>query len=230
MLSNAALNLNQFIGRDQLSVMQMNCNGEEGAYFKTMIEHLKNKIATMPKTYETDGQGDDAMVSLHYFKNGSDWYIVERDAGSSDDEVQGVQAQAFGFACLNGDYENAELGYISITELIRLGVELDLYYKPERIGDVKARYESKADMLSISINYYLLIVRGDIEPEVQGPFASSEERDRKALEIRFNTPDGDEAGIFPLEIKSERIPDAIEVGSYSGGYFEENNPMEAARP
>ncbi|MBN1224399.1 MAG: hypothetical protein JXB23_14220 [Candidatus Aminicenantes bacterium] len=71
-------------------------------------------------------------------------------------------------------------------------------------------------------NHYLLIVWHDVEPEIQGPFKSAEERDKKALEIRFNEPDGDEAGIYPLDIRSEGIPDEVEVGAYSGGFFEED--------
>jgi len=134
------MELNQFIGISQLSAMRSNCRGEEGEYFKKMIKKLKDQITTMPKTYETDGQGDEAMATLHYFNGGSDWYIIEKDAGSPDDEVQGIQAQAFGFACLNGDIQNAELGYISIEELIKYGVELDLYYTPEKIGKIKAKF------------------------------------------------------------------------------------------
>ncbi len=138
------MNLNNFIGHNQLSVMKRNCRGEEGQYFRDMIKTLKKTIATMPKTYETDGQGDEAIATLHYFNSSSDWYIVERDAGSPDDEVQGVQAQAHGFAVLNGDYECAESGYISIQELIENGVELDLYYKPQTIAQIKAVYEKAA--------------------------------------------------------------------------------------
>lgn len=135
------MNLNQFIGKTQLSVISRQARqGEEREYFKNMILKLKETIGTMPKTYETDGQGNEAIATLHYFKGGSDWYIVERDAGSPDDKEQGVQAQAFGFACLNGDTQNAELGYISIEELIEYGVELDLYYTPEKIGDIKTRF------------------------------------------------------------------------------------------
>lgn len=120
--------------------MRSNCKGEEGEFFKKMLEDLQGKIAAMPKSYETDGQGDTAMVHLHYFKGGSDWWITERDAGSPDDEVKGIQAQAFGFACLNGDTENAELGYISIDELIRHGVELDLYWQPVTLGVIKSKH------------------------------------------------------------------------------------------
>ncbi len=134
------MTLNQFIGRNQLQVMKQNCKGEEGQFFKDLFLKLNETIRNMPKTYETDGQGNEAIATLHYFNGGSDWYIVEKDAGSVDDEVPGIQAQAFGFTCLNGDGENAELGYISIEALIKHNVEIDLYYKPEKIGDIKARF------------------------------------------------------------------------------------------
>ncbi len=133
------MNLNNFIGKSQLSVMKSACRGEEGQYFRDMIAILKKTISTMPKTYETDGQGDKVTATLHYFRGGSDWYITERDAGSPDDVCPGMQHQAFGFACLNGDLENAALGYISIQELIENGVELDLYYTPKTISDIKAK-------------------------------------------------------------------------------------------
>lgn len=133
------MDLKNFIGRQQLAVMLQACHGEEGEFFRKLMVDLGERISTMPKTYETDGTPGKDIATLHYFMGGSDWWIVEKDAGSSDDEVEGIQAQAFGLACLNGDTENAELGYISITELIDHGVELDLYYKPEQISEIKAR-------------------------------------------------------------------------------------------
>ncbi len=141
------MELNHFIGKNQLSVIsRMARQGEEREYFKAMILNLKEIIEAMPKTYETDGQGDEAIATLHYFNSGSDWYITEKDAGSPDDSIEmaGAQGQAFGFTCLNGDVENAELGYISIQELIENGVEIDLYYKPEKIGDIKTRFKKVA--------------------------------------------------------------------------------------
>lgn len=128
------MNLNHFIGKSQLSSIREACKGEEGEYFKTMMTELKKTISNMPKTYETEGMGDAAPVTLHYFLGGSDWYIIERD-------LDGEQLQAFGFACLNGDKQNAEFGYICIQELIRLNVELDLYYKPQTVKDIKTKYD-----------------------------------------------------------------------------------------
>lgn len=130
------MDLNKFIGRQQLAAMLQACDGEEGEYFRKMIEDLTAKIATMPKTYETDGTPGKDLATLHYFKGSSDWWIIERD---QEDE----QHQAFGLVCLNGDTQNAELGYISIADLISHGVELDLYYKPERITDIRGRLEKK---------------------------------------------------------------------------------------
>jgi len=137
------MDLNQFIGKSQLSAMREACRGEEGAFFRAMMKELEITFDTMPKTYGTDGQGDEALATLHYFMGGSDWWIVEKDAGSPDDVEQGIQGQAFGYTCLNGDTQNAELGYISIEELIQYGVELDLYYTPEKIGAIKARVERR---------------------------------------------------------------------------------------
>ena len=139
------LKMNQFIGKSQLAAMKSACRGEEGQYFRDMINSLKITLATMPKTYETeDIPADMKKATLHYFNGGSDWYITEKDTGSLDDEIPGEQQQAYGFACLNGDTENAELGYISIKELIENGVELDLYYAPETLGAIKARFEKTA--------------------------------------------------------------------------------------
>ena len=131
------MDIKQFIGISQLSAIRSASRGEEGEYFRDKIKALTIQIDTMPKTYETDGQGDEAPATLHYFRGGSDWYIVEKD-------MEDEQLQAFGFACLNGDYQNAELGYISIQELIQFGVELDLYYKPQTIGEIKRKFQHAA--------------------------------------------------------------------------------------
>jgi len=125
--------LRQFIGSSQMTALRWNCRGQEGRFFQDLLRDLDKKIAEMPVTYDTDGMGDAAPVTLHYFLGASDWYIVECDK-------EAEQHQAFGFACLNGDHENAELGYISIADLIDCGVELDLYYAPETIGIIKDRF------------------------------------------------------------------------------------------
>ncbi|HXD08175.1 MAG TPA: hypothetical protein VN680_19275 [Burkholderiaceae bacterium] len=95
-----------------------------------IVASMLDRIDAMPRSYETDGQGGAALVVLHYFNPGCDWYITEKDVG-------GVGTmQAFGWAILNGDTECAELGYISIAELVRFGCELDLHWRERPLAEV----------------------------------------------------------------------------------------------
>lgn len=138
------LNLKQYIGREQLAVMRQLCHGEEGEHFVSTIQRLKDTISAMPVTGETAGQGDQAMVALHYFSGASDWWIIERDIGCEDDEIPGIQWQAYGFVCLNGWTDCAELGYINIQELIENHVELDLYWQPKTLAEVSQSIRKEA--------------------------------------------------------------------------------------
>lgn len=119
-----------FINPAQLRTMRTLARGEEGAFFVGKMKELTQTFTTMPKPYKSDGQGDNAVAVLHYFgRGGGDWYIVERD--SSDE-----QHQAFGVACLSGEYP--EKGYISIAELIASGIELDLHWTPKKLCEIEA--------------------------------------------------------------------------------------------
>ena len=121
--------LRRFVSTQQLSVLGDACYGEERQWFIDTLVELADRIMTMPKTYEQDGKGDDAIVYLHYFKNNMDWYITEKDM-----EVE--QIQAFGLADLG--MGSPELGYISIEELTEYGAELDLHWTPKTLREVKA--------------------------------------------------------------------------------------------
>ena len=110
-----------FVSDSQLEAMGDGVRGEEGEFFKTLFVKLAETINNMPVTYKTDGQGDEAIVHLHYFRGNMDWYITEKDMGDE-------QIQAFGLADLGMGHP--ELGYISIEELVANGIELDLYWTP----------------------------------------------------------------------------------------------------
>jgi len=125
-----AKKLKDFISNQQMKAIEHGAKGEEKEFFLEKLEEYANRVKKMPKTYEQDGKGDNAIVYLHYFTSGSDFYILERD-------MENEQYQAFGYTILNGDTENAELGYISIIELLEIGAELDLYWKPIKLGEVK---------------------------------------------------------------------------------------------
>ncbi|WP_131655428.1 hypothetical protein [Methylocucumis oryzae] len=124
-----------FIGKSQLSVIKSALKGEEGQHFKDKLVEIANVIKTMPSSYETDGQGDNAVAYLHYFKGSMDWYITEKDKGAPDDKKEGVkpQSQAFGLADLG---YGGELGYISIPEITSSDVELDLYWTPKTLSEI----------------------------------------------------------------------------------------------
>lgn len=124
-------NLKPFVSDGQLAAMKAGCHGEEGQYFIDTLLNLDRRIETMPKTYEQDGKGMDAIAYLHYFRGGMDWYITEKD---TDEDGEGQQ-QAFGLADLG---YGAELGYISIQELIDAGVELDLHFEPTALSKLRS--------------------------------------------------------------------------------------------
>ena len=119
--------LRPFIGNQQLQATGAACYGEEKQFFFDKLCHMADVVNTMPKTYEQDGKGKDAIVYLHYFKNGMDWYITEKD-------MEAEQLQAYGLADLG---HGGELGYISITELIENNVELDFYWTPKTLKECR---------------------------------------------------------------------------------------------
>ena len=113
-----------FIGNSQAQALGFALRGEERQFFQDKLSTIAALIDSMPKTYEQDGKGDQAIVSLHYFAGGlANWYITERD-------MEPEQLQAFGLADLG---YGGELGYINLRELTGNGAELDLYWTPKTL-------------------------------------------------------------------------------------------------
>lgn len=92
--------------------------------------------------------------------------------------------------------------------------------------------------------HYLLVVVGDVEPELQGPFPTTDDRDHAAGEHRSANPEDDGLYMVDLQVPDGPVgsaPDAnriratdihLEVDSYSGGYMDElvaEAEAEAAR-
>ena len=79
----------------------------------------KERLAEIPKLYETeDTPLADKLIHLHFFIGGCDWYVAEYDG----------EDLFWGFAILNQDYEMAEWGYVSFSELKSIsvnGIEID---------------------------------------------------------------------------------------------------------
>lgn len=121
-----------FLSASQVQAIAYGMGGEESQWFCDKIVAVGAMIDAMPATYQQEGLGNEAIVSLHYFKGSADFWITERD---SDPDGEG-QNQAYGFSDLYGD--SGELGYVSIAELISCGVELDLHFKPRTLREVRA--------------------------------------------------------------------------------------------
>lgn len=119
--------LRRFISPAQLSVIADNMRGEEKQFFFDKAVEIANTINTMPHTYQTDGQGQEAIAHLHYFHSaGFDWYVTEKD-------IEPEQLQAFGLCSL----QEKEFGYVNLIEITRAGAELDLHWTPKPLKEIK---------------------------------------------------------------------------------------------
>jgi hypothetical protein len=76
------------------------------------IKRMNEIVTTIPRPYETDNSEALHPLSLHYFAGDCDWYIAEWDR----------KDRFFGYAILNGDYENSEWGFISVPEILSLEI------------------------------------------------------------------------------------------------------------
>ncbi len=119
--------LKNFISKQQLNSLGHILKSEERDYAKEKIDYFFNLIQKMPKTYETDEQGDKAIAYLHYYKSSIDFFVTEKD-------MEEEQLQAFGLVNMNNELE---LGYISIQEILELNFELDLNFVPKTLEEIK---------------------------------------------------------------------------------------------
>lgn len=97
---------------------------------KLMTAELEKSL---PALYATDGQGEDAIVRVHYFSpyTGWEWYATEYDPATGT------------FFGLVKGFET-ELGYFTLALLEQAvllngvpAVERDLYWTPVTLGEVK---------------------------------------------------------------------------------------------
>jgi hypothetical protein len=128
--------LKHFMPAGEISALGSALRGEEREGIADMVLRVWGIIDNMPVTYQTDGLGNEAVVSLHYFAGPVDAWIIERDVGDGTDDKG--QHQALGMVSLfGGGVDDAEFGYVSIKELIENGAELDLHFTPKAIRELK---------------------------------------------------------------------------------------------
>ena len=133
--------LANFIGYPQRVCLLELLDGEEGEAIADQVIRIAEAIQATPQTYDTNFIDTlDKTVHLHYFGKGVDAWIVERDKGDTPEGTGlGTQLQAYGKISLQGEgWEGAEWGYIDIATLIRLGIEIDLYWTPTTVREINA--------------------------------------------------------------------------------------------
>jgi hypothetical protein len=183
----AALNsFRKFLSRSQYRAMVEAIEGEEGAGMADRAKALAAIIEGMAATYDQDGKGDNATVYLHYFQNSADWFITEKDA-------QGGTQQAFGYADMG---QGGELGYISIDELTKNGVELDLYFDPKPLKAVKP-----ASAGTDEAEAGLAKAHAELDGRIDALSDDEAQRMAQALELKVG------AGKDPRDVIKQQHPD-----------------------
>lgn len=130
-----------FISYPQRLCLLEQLRGEEGECVGDLVLGIVRNIQETPKTYETESiDTQDKVVHLHYFGKGVDAWIVERDVGDAlEGDGLGQQLQAFGKITTQGQgWKDAEWGYIDVDTLIRLGIEIDLYWTPQTVREIES--------------------------------------------------------------------------------------------
>jgi len=128
--------LSKFMPRAQRMVLTSQLAGEEGEGIAEIVNAVAKVIAEMPETYQTEGQGLNALAHLHYFIAGVEAWIVEKDRGDPNNGDTS-QTQAYGMVTMTGNVEDGQVGYVSIEELVEAGAELDLYWTPKTLAQVR---------------------------------------------------------------------------------------------
>lgn len=109
----------------------INQNGVRPGFRKFIQFQLALSLRNVPKLYEQDGKGEDAMVFVKIFDpcGSMTWYITE----CSDKE-------AFGLVVGN---QETELGYMNLEEMANIrghmgiGLEIDIYFLPTTLREVR---------------------------------------------------------------------------------------------
>jgi len=93
-------------------------------------EPTRERLSKLPRLYETENVPlKEKLVHLHFFIAGCDWFICETDG----------KDLMWGFCILNNDYDMAEWGYVSLSELREIKVSgwLEVDCESEDVWEVR---------------------------------------------------------------------------------------------
>jgi hypothetical protein len=114
----------QLLPRGEFLTLAGNLKGEEGLAIAEIIKKVWQTFEGMPLPYTTQDEKD-PIAHLHYFLNGWDWWIIEKD----------IEEQEQVFAFVKSDLcPEGELGYTSLPEITEAGAELDLFFTPAPVS------------------------------------------------------------------------------------------------
>jgi len=161
---NMLLSINENLKEREIAIK----NGQDVEnfdYFENLIEGYRE----IPKLYYQDEKGKNAIVYLHYFSGGSDWYITELDKENNE---------GFGYVVLNGDTQNSEFGYINMDELANSKIDLDLYWSFKTLNEIfdkkypelvdgEIEYFDKESKLTRLTDYEIIIEKNDFKNQFE---------------------------------------------------------------
>jgi hypothetical protein len=97
--------------------------------FEEALIRLEKQLDKCPTLRETDGMKEHPAI-FHYFCGATDMYICEFDGEDT----------LFGFTILNGDLDNAEWGYTSLSEITGIPVmNIDYHFGEQSIEAARYR-------------------------------------------------------------------------------------------
>lgn len=103
-----------FLPKSQYVLVLQNTQGEEGEHFKQIIKTIADKARSIEgKSEITDENGKHPLAFKYTFGSNTTFYLSE---WNGQDEV-------FGYTVLNGDTQNSEWGYSSLSEIRDLSVK-----------------------------------------------------------------------------------------------------------
>lgn len=110
--------------------------GEEREFFVKQFKQIANAVKNAPKIGSTDGFEEHAIIIRYFHPTGTETLVTEI----------GDNGEAFGFQCLNGNYEMAEWGYIDLNEVKSIPMmEVD-YHVPEGMTVERWLYNEEPDL------------------------------------------------------------------------------------
>jgi hypothetical protein len=97
--------------------------------FEEALTRLEKQLDKCPKLGATDGMKEHPAI-FHYFCGATDIYVFEYDREDT----------LFGFTILNGDVDNSEWGYSSLSEITSIPVmNIDYYFEEQSIEAARYR-------------------------------------------------------------------------------------------